>query len=122
MALILGTSLACKQPTAGLVSDSPRAIRTTIEIEMVDLSFRPLEVFAQVVECGSFRGATERRDTSQVSVSAHVSSLEEPLGTQLFQRKRGATARLTAAGESVHRRERELLQGRADLCLSQHHG
>jgi hypothetical protein len=45
MALILGTSLACKQSTAGLVSDSPRTIRTTTE--MVDLSFRQLELFAQ---------------------------------------------------------------------------
>jgi DNA-binding transcriptional LysR family regulator len=82
---------------------------------MVDLTFRQLEVFAQVVECGSFRGAAEQLDIAQVSVSAHVSSLEDLLGTPLFQRKRGATAGLTASGEAVYRRAKELLQGRAEL-------
>jgi molybdate transport repressor ModE-like protein len=82
---------------------------------MVDLTFRQLEVFARVVECGSFRAAAERLDISQVSVSAHVSALEELLGTPLFQRKRGATAGLTASGEAIYRRAKDLLQGRADL-------
>jgi LysR family transcriptional regulator, transcriptional activator of the cysJI operon len=81
----------------------------------MDLTFRQLEVFVQVVECGSFRGAAEQLDIAQVSVSAHVSALETLLQTALFQRKRGATADLTPAGEAVYRRAKELLQGRADL-------
>jgi DNA-binding transcriptional LysR family regulator len=82
---------------------------------MVDLTFRQLEVFVQVVECGSFRGAAEQLDIAQVSVSSHVSALETLLCTALFQRKRGATAGLTAAGEAVYRRAKGLLQGRAEL-------
>jgi DNA-binding transcriptional LysR family regulator len=38
----------------------------------MDLTFRQLEIFVQVVECGSFRSAAEQLDIEQVSVSTHV--------------------------------------------------
>ena len=82
---------------------------------MPELTFRQLEVFAQVVESGTFRGAAERLAISQVSVSSHVSALEGLLGTPVFQRKRGATAGLTASGEAIYRRAKQLLRARADL-------
>ena len=82
---------------------------------MVDLTFRQLEVFVQVVESGSFRGGADRLAISQVSISTHVKALEKQLGTALFLRKPGATATLTAAGEDIYRRAKELLRGRADL-------
>ena len=82
---------------------------------MVDITFRQLEVFVHVVETGSFRGCAERLSISQVSTSAHIKALEAQLGTMLFQRKRGATATLTAAGEATYRRAKELLRGRAEL-------
>ena len=65
---------------------------------MVDLTFRQLEVFVQIVECGSFRGAAEQLDIAQVSVSSHVSALETLRCTALSQGKRGATAGLTRHG------------------------
>jgi DNA-binding transcriptional LysR family regulator len=82
---------------------------------MVDLTFRQLEVFVQVVESGSFHACAEQLSISQVSVSAHIKALESQLGTALFQRKRGATAGLTTAGEAAYRRARDVLRARADL-------
>jgi len=61
-----GTSLTCKQSIAGLVSDSPRAIRTTTE--MVDLSFRRLELFAQGIE-----GLVQRGDLERLQLSLPLS-------------------------------------------------
>jgi LysR family transcriptional regulator, transcriptional activator of the cysJI operon len=86
---------------------------------MVDLTFRQLEVFVQVVESGSFRGCAERLGISQVSISSHVKALEAQLGTALFDRKRGSTATLTAAGEGAYRRAKDLLRGRAELLRPQ---
>jgi DNA-binding transcriptional LysR family regulator len=85
---------------------------------MVDLTFRQLEVFVQVVESGSFRGCAERLGISQVSISAHVKALEAQLGTTLFDRKRGSTSALTSAGEDAYRRAKELLRGRDELLRS----
>jgi DNA-binding transcriptional LysR family regulator len=82
---------------------------------MVDLTFRQLEVFVQVVESGSFRACAEQLAISQVSVSAHIKALESQLGTAMFLRQRGASATLTGAGEATYRRARELLRARADL-------
>jgi DNA-binding transcriptional LysR family regulator len=82
---------------------------------MLDLTFRQLEVFVQVVESGSFRGAAERLAISPVSVSSHMKALERQLGTALFVRRRGANVSLTAAGEDACRRAKDLLRGRAQL-------
>lgn len=112
MAAIVGTHSACKQSTPGLVSDSLEAITGAA---MVDLTFRQLEVFVQVVESGSFRGSAEQLGISQVSISAHMKALEAQLGAPLFQRRRGSTATLTALGEETHRRAQELLRLRAEL-------
>jgi DNA-binding transcriptional LysR family regulator len=82
---------------------------------MVDLTFRQLEVFVQVVESGSFRGGAERLAISQVSISAHVKALERQLGKALFLRRQGATAALTAAGEDIYKRAKDLLRDREAL-------
>lgn len=82
---------------------------------MIDLTFRQLEVFVQVVESGSFRGAAERLGISPVSVSTHVHALERRMRATLFDRRRGTNAALTAAGQDACRRAGELLRGRAEL-------
>lgn len=95
-----------------LSSDNVEALTSHL---MFDITFRQLEVFVQIVEAGSFRGCAERLSISQVSISAHMKALEKHLGFELFQRKRGATAALTEAGEATYRRAKDLLQARADL-------
>lgn len=62
------------------------------------LSLYKLEVFAAVVEAGSFSKAGERLYLTQSAISQHIQDLETHLGTRLFKRgRRGVT--LTPAGE-----------------------
>ncbi len=62
------------------------------------ISLHKLEIFALVVEAGSFSGAAERLYMTQSAVSQHVQGLEAGLGTKLFKRgHRGVM--LTAQGE-----------------------
>ncbi len=73
------------------------------------LSLYKLEIFAQVVEAGSFSAAADRMLMSQSAVSQHIQDLEASLGTKLFNRgRRGVT--LTPAGASLHRYTQEILR------------
>jgi molybdate transport repressor ModE-like protein len=66
---------------------------------MAAITLRQLEIFAQIVELGSFRACARQIGVSQVAISDHVRQLEERLGHQLFERVRGGTSRLTPDGE-----------------------
>lgn len=46
-----------------------------------------MQVFVEVVDCGSFTRAAEITDMSQASVSSHVAQLEQRLGMQLVERR-----------------------------------
>lgn len=61
------------------------------------MDFKQIDAFANVAKFSSFSKAAEAIYLSQPTVSAHIASLEEELGTQLFDR-RGKDVRLTYAG------------------------
>jgi hypothetical protein len=88
---------------------------------MGDLSFRRLEVFAQIVECGGFRGA-EQLDISQVRVYRGARELlqgrADLLGAYAAPSSAGARSklRIAAHGYTAERFSRRL------ECLAQHHG
>lgn len=66
------------------------------------MDIRRLEAFRKVYELGSFSKAGQELFLSQPTISAHVLSLEQELGTQLFDRL-GRTILPTQAGEILYR-------------------
>jgi DNA-binding transcriptional LysR family regulator len=73
------------------------------------ISLYKLEIFALVVQTGSFSAAAERLLMTQPAVSQHIQDLEAALGAKLFARgRRGVT--LTEAGETLHRYTQEILR------------
>ena len=73
------------------------------------LSLYKLEIFALVVQEGSFSAAAARLFMTQSAVSQHIQSLEAGLGTKLFRRgRRGVT--LTTAGGTLYEYTREILR------------
>ena len=63
---------------------------------MLDLQL--LRAFLAVAECGRFRGASERLNVTQSTVSQQIKRLEEELGRPLFRRTTRRVA-LTHDGE-----------------------
>jgi LysR family cyn operon transcriptional activator len=75
------------------------------------ITIRQMEIFTEVVRCGSLRRTAEELGISQVAVSEHVRALEKALGTALFTRRAGAAVVLTDAGEEAGRRIARILAG-----------
>lgn len=73
------------------------------------LSLYKLEIFAIVVQTGSFSAAADRLLMTQPAVSQHIQDLEASLGARVFQRGRRGVS-LTPAGETLHRYTREILR------------
>lgn len=73
------------------------------------LSLYKLEIFAAVVQEGSFSSAATRLYMTQPAVSQHVQDLEAMLGTKLFDRKRRGV-HLTPSGETLYAYTRRILQ------------
>lgn len=73
------------------------------------LSLYKLEIFATVVQTGSFSAAADRLLMTQPAVSQHIHDLEASLGARLFQRGRRGVS-LTPAGETLHTYTREILR------------
>lgn len=67
-----------------------------------------LRVFLAVAETKSFTEAAHRLYLSHSTISRRVSSLEEELGTSLFERD-NAVRGLTPAGELLYVRAKELI-------------
>ena len=67
---------------------------------MKHINFHQLRIFYTVAGLGSFSKASEQMFISQPAVSVQVKSLEDALGTSLFERS-GRTIRLTDPGEVV---------------------
>ncbi len=73
------------------------------------LNLYKLEIFAIVVQSGSFSAAADRLLLTQPAVSQHIQDLESALGARLFDRgRRGVT--LTPAGETLHEYTRSILR------------
>lgn len=60
-----------------------------------------MTAFECAVRRGSFAGAAKELGTSQPAVSRHIASLEQQLGTKLFERSRTGV-KLTPAGRQFH--------------------
>lgn len=76
---------------------------------MATITLRQLEIFAQIVEHGSFRNCARQIGVSQVAISDHVRQLEQRLGHKLFERVSGGASVLTPAGERVLGHARKIL-------------
>ncbi|MEM7222502.1 MAG: LysR family transcriptional regulator [Pseudomonadota bacterium] len=74
----------------------------------VDLSLRALRIFLAVEEAGSIVAAAERLGTSKSSVSQRISSLEQSLGSVLFDRASRPLG-LTPAGSVLRRHAHQIL-------------
>ncbi|MCU1726920.1 LysR family transcriptional regulator [Pseudomonas sp. 7P_10.2_Bac1] len=78
------------------------------------MNLRTLRAFVEVVRQGGFSQAAQVVSLTQSTVSKAVKSLEDELGTPLFNRA-GHKVELTAAGEIAYRRALVLLSERSDL-------
>jgi LysR family cyn operon transcriptional activator len=78
------------------------------------VNLRHWRAFATIVDAGGFARAGSRLNLSQPALSRQIRSLEADLGVQLFDRI-GRRTRLTAEGEDLLRRARELLTGADSL-------
>jgi len=78
-------------------------------------TFRQLEIFMETARDCNFARAADRLGISQPAVSDHIRALERNLGSELFLRRRGATARLTAAGDHLRKEARAVLDQGARL-------
>ena len=66
---------------------------------MTNMSYTDLEIFLNLVDCGTLSGAAERLYMSQPALTKHLQNLEERLAYPLFVRQRGHRAiRLTEQG------------------------
>ena len=68
-----------------------------------------IETFLKVVECGSFKSASEVLHRSQPALSIAVKKLEESLGVKLFDRDQYRPV-LTAAGEAFFMKAKDLFE------------
>ena len=82
--------------------------------ETAPYSLRQLQYLVAVADLGGFRRAAEACGVSQPSLSAQVAQVERALRVQVFERHaRGV--RVTAAGEAVLARARQVLLAAGDL-------
>ena len=81
------------------------------------MNLRTLRAFVEVVRQGGFSQAAQVVSLTQSTVSKAVKSLEDELGTPLFNRA-GHKVELTAAGEIAYRRAFVLLSERSDMLKS----
>lgn len=82
--------------------------------EQLPFSLRQLQYVVAVADLGGFRRAADACGVAQPSLSAQVAQVEDGLGVQLFERSaRGI--RVTAAGQELIERARQLLLAAADF-------
>ncbi len=85
---------------------------------MSEFTLKQIEVFVAVAECGSFTRASGELYLTQSTVSAHISALEESLGTKLFLRQTRRQVLLTEEGQRIYPLAKKLL-GDASLLRAQ---
>src|ERR1700740_1429210 len=83
----------------------------------MDMEFRPLRAFVEVVRQGGFSRAAETLHLTQSTVSKAVQQLEQELGTLLLERI-GHRTLLTPAGEILFNRGVKLLADREDVLVA----
>lgn len=82
---------------------------------MSEFTLKQIEVFVAVAECGSFTRASGELYLTQSTVSAHISALEESLGTRLFLRQTRRQVLLTEEGQRIYPLAKKLLSDAASL-------
>ncbi|HSW19756.1 MAG TPA: LysR family transcriptional regulator [Ramlibacter sp.] len=82
---------------------------------MLAVSPRRLQVFVAVAESGGFSAAAEALDISQPSVSSHMKSLEDQVGTELFERHPGVAPKLTEAGHMLYEYAKDAIARARDI-------
>lgn len=90
--------------------------KTSASVPPVDFDLRQLEIFAKVVELGSFSKAGEAVHLAQASVSERIATLESMVGAKLLDRM-GRTIAPTKAGELLYRQAQRLLDTKKAACL-----
>lgn len=81
---------------------------------MNTLTFRLLEVFQKVVDCGSVTAASNALELSQPTVSLQLKKLSGIVGLRLFEHYQG-NIQLTEAGAAVYQCSQEILSSQAKL-------
>lgn len=74
------------------------------------MDFRQLRYFIEVIDAGSFLGASTRLDTAQPSLWRQVKSLEKELGVTLFERS-GRSMQATSTGLMLRPLAEQILAG-----------
>ena len=82
---------------------------------MGNINLKQLEVFAAVVECGSFTEAANQLYMAQSTVSSHIHALEAILLTPLFHRGAKKNGALTDDGKRVYQLAKDVLDKCRDL-------
>lgn len=77
--------------------------------------FNALNVFCVVVREGGFRSAAEALHLTAGAVSRQIGALEAHLKLTLFERTGGGPARLTPAGQRLHERVADRIEGLVEL-------
>jgi LysR family hydrogen peroxide-inducible transcriptional activator len=88
--------------------------------ELASVTLRQIDYFMAIYEHGSFRKAADRLGLTQPTLTAQISSLEEAIGFQLFERNYSGVLPTPGAHELVQsaRRVREEVQGFQDVAAS----
>jgi DNA-binding transcriptional LysR family regulator len=81
------------------------------------VDFRKLESFVSIVKHGSFTKAAEELYLTQPTITGHIQSLENRLGTVLLNRN-GKTVSLTEAGQILYTHALNILSTREHALLS----
>ena len=76
---------------------------------MLRFTFRQLEYFVAVGECGSIAEASEKVNVSSPSISAAITQLESEFGLPLFARQHAKGLSLTLAGRQMMERAKIVL-------------
>lgn len=82
---------------------------------MGNINLKQLEVFAAVVECGSFTEAANQLYMAQSTVSSHIHALEDILQASLFHRGAKKSGMLTDDGKRVYQLAKDVLEKCRDL-------
>jgi len=77
--------------------------------KVMNFTFKQLEYFVAVADCGTITGAAEKIHVSAPSISVAIAQLEESLEIRLFTRQ-SSGLQLTTAGDEVRRRVRTILE------------
>ena len=95
------------------------SLATQASSQVMDITFKQLEIFRWVVVAGSITKASHRIGLSQPSISQQLAKLEETLDVQLIVRNRTGTVSMTPAGEFWFKASEDVL-GRMAVAMNDH--